>query len=195
MRLALALVLLAAGCGPLVQIGGNAPAPDMLLTLRAPDAPASTSVATGVPLIVALPTVPGALRTLRIPVTTQATEVAYLKQANWIEQPNLLFQRLLADVVQARSGRPVLDERAAGSGAAQRLSGRLVEFGLDVRGDRVVRVRYDALLTGGDGTVASHRFEATAPVAAETGPDVARALNGAAIAVADEVAAWVTSRS
>jgi cholesterol transport system auxiliary component len=191
MRHAVALCLAVAACGPLVQIGGNAAPPDSLLTLRADgSAPAATN---GAPILIALPTLPGALRTLRIPVTTTATEIAYLQAATWVEQPNQLFQRLLADVVQARSGRPVVDERTD-AGATHRLSGRLAEFGLDVRDGRMVRVRYDAVLTASaGGFVASRSFEATAPVAVEAGPEVAAALNAAANDVARQVSDWIVA--
>jgi cholesterol transport system auxiliary component len=183
--------LVIGGCGPLVQIGGNAKTPASLLTLRAePAASASTS---GAPVVVALPSVPGALRTTRVPVATAQTELAYLKDANWIEQPNQLFQRLLADVLQAKTGRPALDERSATTPAGLRLSGRLAEFGLDVRGAAPqVRVRFDALLTGPGGRfIAAERFEATGQVDAETGTAVARALNLAANAVAGDIATWL----
>lgn len=190
--LAFAVFLMLAGCGPLVQIGGNSKPPAVLLTLRAETGKAVAT--SGTPVLVTLPAVPGALRTLRIPVTTGATELAYLPDANWIEQPNLLFQRLLGEVVQARSGRPVVDERNVDVVAGLRLSGRLVEFGLDARSSPKVHVRYDAILTSPvGGLIGSRRFEAGEPVASETGPDVARALNTAANGVAQQVGDWIAS--
>ncbi|MBA4094864.1 MAG: hypothetical protein C0489_12370 [Candidatus Accumulibacter sp.] len=101
--------------------------------------------------MIAQPSVPGALQTLRLPVTTSDTEVQYLKTANWVEQPSKLFQRLLVDTVGATGGVLVLSERQSDVAAARKLTGQLVEFGLDVRGSPQVRVRYDALLSGSDG--------------------------------------------
>lgn len=191
--IALFAALLIAGCGPLVQIGGGGETPDSLLTIRADTG--EPKPITGKPLLVTVPTAPGALRTLRIPVTTQATEIAYLPKASWVEQPVVLFQRLLGEVVQARTGRPVVDERNADIAGAHRLSGRLIEFGLDVRGAPQVNVRYDAMLSApGTGYVASRSFTATRPVAAETGPAVARALNDAANEVAASVGDWAASQ-
>ncbi|WP_339706173.1 ABC-type transport auxiliary lipoprotein family protein [uncultured Sphingosinicella sp.] len=191
--IALFAALLIAGCGPLVQIGGAGEPPDSLLTVRADTG--EPKPVTGEPLLVTTPSAPGALRTLRIPVTTQATEIAYLPEASWVEQPVVLFQRLLGEVVQARTGRPVIDERNADIAGAHRLSGRLIEFGLDVRSAPQVRVRYDAMLSApGTGYVASHSFEATRPVNAETGPAVARALNEAANEVAASVGDWAASQ-
>lgn len=191
--LTLAVLLALGACGPLVQIGGNAEPPASLLTLRA-------SVL-GVPggaidparsLLIAQPSVPGALQTLRLPVTTSDTEVQYLKAATWIEQPSKLFQRLLVDTVSAKGGVLVLSERQSDVAAARKLTGQLIDFGLDVRGATQVRVRYDALLSGADGKpVAARRFEATRPVAGEDPATVGAALNAAANEVAGEVAAWV----
>jgi len=188
------LVALAlAGCGPLVQIGGNDSPPDALLTLRSslagtPIRPADASRT----LLIEQPSVPGALQTLRLPVTISDTEVQYLQAANWIEQPSRLFQRLLADTVGARSGVLVLSDRQSDVPSARKLTGQLLEFGLDVRGAPQVRVRFDALLTGADGRpVAARRFEATRPVAAQDAATVGSALNSAANGVADEIAAWV----
>lgn len=190
MRLAIVLVLALAGCGPIVQIGGNAPAPDSLLTLRA-GAPPPDTVA-GAPILVALPAVTGALKTLRIPVTTSDTEIAYLAAANWVEQPNQLFQRVLADVVSRQTGRPVIDERTGGAAPALRLSGRLVEFGLDVRSGHAAKARFDAVLTSAsEGVVGSRSFEAAVPVTSEAGPAVASALNAAANMIARDVGDWV----
>lgn len=185
--------LLIVGCGPLVQIGGAGDPPESLLTVQANVG--ESAALTGKPLLVTVPSAPGALRTLRIPVTTEATEIAYLPKANWVEQPVVLFQRLLGEVVQARTGRPVIDERNVDIVGAHRLSGRLVEFGLDVRGAAQVRVRYDAILSApGTGYVASRSFAATRPVGAETGPAVARALNEAANEVAANVGDWAASQ-
>ncbi len=192
-KAALLAALLLSACGPLVQIGGAGEPPESLLTIRAETGEAAAI--TGKPLLVTIPSAPGMLRTLRVPVTTQATEIAYLQKANWVEQPVVLFQRLLGEVVQARTGRPVIDERNADIAGTHRLSGRLLEFGLDVRGAPQVRVRYDAILsTPGTGYVASRSFEASRPVSAQTGPAVARALNEAANEVAASVGGWVASQ-
>ena len=90
-----------AGCGPLVQLGGNAPAPDALLVLRA-DAPPphwAGPTAVGDTLAVAIPDVPAELQTLRLPVQLTSATVQYLAGASWAEQPNRQFQRLLADTL------------------------------------------------------------------------------------------------
>jgi len=191
----LAAAALLASCGPIVQIGGNDAAPDALLTLRAEAANApARPVDASRTLAIVQPTVPGAIQTLRLPVTISDTQVQYLKAANWIEQPARLFQRLLADVVGARAGVTLLDPRQADVAPARRLTGELREFGLDVRGTPQVRVRYDALLTGADGRpVAARGFEATRPVATQAPADVGAALNDAANAVAGEVAAWIAA--
>lgn len=192
-RIALLLPLLLAACGPLVQIGGNAPRPDALYTISAP-MPAAVPVGQ-VPVDMKLavsvetPAVPGALQTLRIPVTVSDTTIQYVKAAQWAEQPNRLFQRLLADTLAA-SGIAVIDQRSSGQIGGRRLTGELVAFGVDTRGAPAVKLRYDATLTGPDG-IRQRRFEREAPLGRVDGADAAAALNGVANLVAADVAKWV----
>ncbi len=190
-----------AGCGPLVQIGGNDKAPPSLLALRATAVPAAgaTSGTTDAraTVLVLVPAVPGTLQTLRLPVTMTDTTVEYLTGATWAEQPNREFQRVLADTLAAK-GIPVLDPRQSTAAGGRTLSGTLLDFGLDVRNPAaaVVRVRYDAALTGvgvkgSAPPFATRRFDASVPVATQNPTDVAIALNTAANQVAADVAAWV----
>ena len=192
-RLFLLLPLLAAACGPLVQVGGNTQRPDAVYTLSAAPPIAVPAGAAPVDMTKAVtidtPSVPGALQTLRIPVTVSDTAIQYVKGAQWSEQPNRLFQRLLADTL-VHSGVVVIDQRSSGQTGGRRLTGQLMAFGLDVRDGRQVRVRYDATLAGPDG-IRQRRFEREAPVGSADGADVALALNGAANRVAADVAAWV----
>lgn len=197
--LAVTAALGLAGCGPLVQIGGNDKAPPSLLTLRASATPGAATTTTDprATVLVLVPAVPGILQTLRLPVTTTDTTVQYLTGATWAEQPNREFQRVLADTIAAR-GIPVLDPRQSTAASSRTLSGTLLDFSLDVRNPAavVVRVRFDAALTGvaakgGTPPFAIRRFDASAPVATQTPTDVAIALNTAANTVAADVAAWV----
>jgi cholesterol transport system auxiliary component len=185
-----------AACGPLVQVGGNTPAPDSLLTLRATgDAPADIP-ATKTTLAISTPSVPGALQTLRLPVLTSDTEIAYLKGATWVEQPSHLFGRLLADTISKRGGVTVLAGRQLDAGADRQLAGQLLDFGLDVRNPAaaVVRVRYDATLISRSGKfLAARRFDASAAVGSQSPTAVGAALNRAANAAAADVAAWVAA--
>ncbi len=187
------------GCGPLVQIGGNAKAPASLLALRATAVPAAAMTTTDprATVTVLVPAVPGTLQTLRLPVTTTDTTVEYLTGASWAEQPNREFQRVLADTIAAK-GIPVLDPRQATAASGRTLSGTLLDFGLDVRdpAHAVVRVRYDAALTGAGANAskapfAIRRFDAAVAVASQNPTDVAIALNTAANSVAADVAAWI----
>ena len=193
--LVLALALM--GCGPLVQIGGNAKPPASLLTLSATTPPAAYAgpAPTSASLAVEMPAVPLTLQTLRLPVTTSATEVRYLTGATWAEQPNRQFQRLLADTLAAK-GIAVVDPRATRTPPARTLTGTLGAFGLDVTDPLapVVRVRFDAQLgtTRTASTVMLRRFDAVEPVSAQTPVAVATALNRAANRVALDVASWVT---
>ncbi len=191
--LAVSTLALLAACGPLVQIGGNDKAPVALLTLRATAAPVAGPRDVARTLSVVTPLVPGPLQTLRLPVITQDTELAYLTGATWAEQPARQFAHLLADTIAAK-GVTVIDARQTTLGATRVLSGTLGDFGLDARdaGALKVVIRYDALLTGDGGkTLGIRRFDATAPVASNAPGEVAVALNAVANRVAGEVADWV----
>lgn len=182
-----------AACAPLVQVGGNAPRPAAVLTLAAAPAPAvpvgRAPLDRAQAVTIDTPAVPGALQTLRIPVTVSDTAIQYVKAAQWSEQPARLFQRLLADVVQA-SGTPVLDQRSSGQLGARRLTGQLLAFGVDMRGTPAVRIRYDATLSAPDG-IRQRRFERDAPLTRVEGAQAAAALNAAANALAGDVARWL----
>lgn len=195
-RLALLGGLLLAGCGPLVQIGGNDKAPVALLMLRsdAPPAERGRVVPVNRTFSVVVPTVPGPLQTLRLPVTTRDTELAYLTGATWAEQPNKQFARVLADTIASR-GVAVLAPRTAAVGATNKIVGQLIEFGLDARQPAQLKVvlRYDAILTDDGGkTIGLKRFDQSIPVSSQDPSQVAEALNRAANAAAAEVADWVT---
>ncbi|WP_353218003.1 ABC-type transport auxiliary lipoprotein family protein [Sandarakinorhabdus sp.] len=192
--LLLLLVCGLAACGPLVQVGGNAPPPAALLVLRS-DAPPPQwqgPAALSDTLGVAVPDVPAELQTLRLPVQIDGASVQYLAGAAWSEQPGRQFQRLLSDRLAA-AGVPVLDTRSGSASPARTLTGHLREFGLDVRSAAVVRVRYDAQLAGprSTGTVALKSFVAQEPVSSQQPAAVAAALSRASNRLAAEVAAWV----
>lgn len=197
----LTMIATLAACGPLVQIGGNAKAPASLLALRATAVPpadaASASSDPRATILVLVPAVPGTLQTLRLPVIVTDTTVEYLTGATWAEQPNREFQRVLADTIAAK-GIPVIDPRQATAADGRTLSGTLLDFSLDVRNPAaaVVRVRFDAALTGigatgAAGSFAIRRFDASVAVASQNPTDVATALNTAANSVAADVAAWI----
>ncbi|MBS3961749.1 MAG: membrane integrity-associated transporter subunit PqiC [Sandarakinorhabdus sp.] len=204
-RAALFALLLVGGCGPLVQIGGNVARPEALYTISAAyPAPAPAgAISAGQPPVgqppvdmtkavsIDVPQVPGALQTLRIPVVVSDTSIQYVREASWAEQPNRLFQRLLADTL-VNSGIAVIDQRSSGKAGGRRLTGQLKAFGADVRDGRLVRVRFDATLIGPDG-VRQRRFEHDAPVARIDGAHVSAALNSAANAVAADVSRWIGS--
>ncbi len=189
--IALAAVLGLTACGPLVQIGGNAKPPVSLLTLRATAQPDAGLRQARFTIGVEVPSVPGPLQTLRIPVVTADTQVTYLKAATWAEQPNKQFARVVADTLSAR-GYGVVDLGQSANAPQRRLTGQLLDFGLDVRNaaQPVVRVRFDAQLSN---PLRLQRFDATEPVLDQSPEAVAAALNRAANRVALDVAAWISS--
>ena len=173
--------------------GGSAP--DQLLTLTAAEPrPAATprSAAQGEAITVAVPSLPQALRTNRIPVYVNETTIQYLTDAVWVDQPDELFARLLGETIAARTGRVVLDPSQYSHDPGTRITGTLLKFGLDPNQMQVVIVYDAAMARGGPtGGVVTNRFETRLPVAEATPAAVAPALNQAANQLAGEVAAWI----
>lgn len=186
---ALALCLTLTGC---ISFGAEPPASLLTLTATAQAAAGSTvSAAPASAIAVLEPGVPQSLNAVRVPVQVNDTEVAYLKDAVWVEKPARLFQRMLAETIRTRTGRLVVDGETPDFAAAVRVQGTLGAFGYDAQTSSVI-VRYDAVRAGAGDSVQTRRFEAVVPgVAPEAGP-VGRALNQAANTVAGEVAAWIS---
>lgn len=195
LRLTLAVpmaALLLGGC--LSSLTGSVP--DSLLTLTpdaAPPVNAQRQGTVATALTVLVPSVPQKLRTPRIPVQATPTSIAYVADAQWVEAPARLFQRLLSETVAARTNRLVLDESQYITGPGELLAGELLEFGVDAASGQAV-VTYQALrLTGNGEAVAQRRFEAREPVGEVNAVNTGAALNRAANRVAADVAGWVAS--
>ena len=183
----LALPLALAGC-----ISFGAKPPPVLFTLT-PSAEPAPGPLTGEarPVVLSIPSVPEKLATLRVPVQATDTTLAYLKDAQWVENPAGLFRRLLAETMAARTGRFVLPADQFAPSPADTVSGTLADFGLDARTMEAV-VTFDALdQKAGSATPIGRRFTARVPVAAAQAGPVAVALNQAANQVAAEMADWV----
>ena len=172
---------------------GEDPPPSLLTltpTLSAP-AGSGTQANSGSAIAVIEPGAPQKLNVTRVPVQIDDSEIAYLKDAVWVEKPARLFQRLLAETIRTRSGRVVVDGEDPAVATTMQLHGTLREFGYDAATSAVV-VRFDAIRGGAGDTITTRRFEATVPAVAEAG-SVGRALNDAANDVAGQVAEWIGS--
>lgn len=193
-RLLKAIGLLAAipALGACVSFGGAEPPPS-LLSLSPDQKLAAGAVQSGSQagsLVVALPAAPQKLNTIRVPVQTSDTGIAYLKDAVWVDKPARLFQGLLSETIAARNNRLVLTATEAGGNAQTYITGELVNFGLDGP-SLTVTVTYDAVKTAKDQPVAKKRFEASEKVFAAEPGAVGEGLNKAANKVAADVAEWV----
>jgi len=186
---ALSASLLLAGC-----ISFGAKPPESLLSLTpassvAPGTAINGDVAQAIAVLV--PDAPARLDVTRVPVQVDDTQVAYVKDAVWVDKPARLFRRLLGETIRARTGRLVIDNDDAALTPKNQLRGTLVDFGYDARTSSVV-VTYDAIRDVNGTQVMTRRFSATVPgVVAEAAP-VGAALNLAANQVANEVADWVS---
>lgn len=177
--------------GGCVNLGPKTP--DQLIALTPAASPSAGAVAEGKmteALIVLDPDTDRRIDVLRVPVQVDASTVAYLKDATWVERPARQFRRLLAEAIRAKSGRLVVEGEDAEIAGKQILSGRLLDMGYDARSQSVV-VRYDALREGPSGAVQTRRFEETVAGVPAKPKAVGAALNQAANAVAAQVAEWV----
>ena len=192
MRHLLLPLLLAAPLAACVNIGAKAPERLLFLTPQSSLEPGALRTgATGRSLIVGVPETPRMLETNRIPVHVDDVSVAYVKGAQWVDQPGRLFQRLLSEVIAAKTDRVILDPRLFGGEPGTRLSGELQRFGVDARARQAV-ITYDATLLGEHGsTVMKKRFSVSQPVTEIEGSEVGNALNLAANEIASQVAEWV----
>jgi len=178
------------GC---IGLGGKTP--PFLLTLDADAAPTSgeaRTAAEAATLTILIPTAPQKLRTTRIPVQQDNSSVTYVKDAQWVEAPQRLFQRLVSETVAARTARVVLDEGQYLTAPGEQLAGQLMEFGIDARSNEAVVVYQAMLVSAGGKTVTQRRFEVREPLAAKieakpAGEALARAANKVAV----DVAAWL----
>lgn len=187
--LATAAALLLSGC---VSFGSKPPPQLLTLTAESRVAAGQSLRNEGMPsLAVMLPEVPRTLATTRVPVQVDATSVAYVKKAQWTEAPRDLFQSLLSETIAADGALFVIEEDQYGLRPDRRLSGDLMDFGIDARSREAV-VTYDAVLTASDGGVAvRRRFTARVPVSDISAKRIGPPLSAAANKVAQEVAAWV----
>ena len=167
--------------------------PPFLLTLTS-EAPAPASMnriaAPGEAITIDVPVVPKELASTRVPALVGPTAVAYIKDLQWVDAPDKLFQDLLQETTMRTTSRVVLDPRQVSLDPGLKLSGNLTRFGYDTAEGMVI-VRYDgALATAGGTRVETRRFEAKIP-ADGTARTVGPALNAAANQVANEVAKWI----
>lgn len=183
-----AALALLAGC---ISLGGKAPRLLIGLTSdKSPAAGAMTGGKIGDALVVLDPQADRKLDVLRIAVQVDATQIAYLQDATWVERPARLMRHLLAEAIRAKGQHLVLEASDDVNGSKQSLAGRLIDMGYDARLQSVV-VRYDAMRSNAKGEIEARRFEAVVPGVSAKSEAVAAALNRAANDVAGQVADWV----
>lgn len=184
------LVLTLSGC---IGLGGKTP--PFLLTMdadAAPTAGAARTAAEAATLTILIPTAPQKLRTTRIPVQQDGASVTYVKDAQWVEAPSRLFQRLVSETVAARTSRVVLDEGQYLTAPGEQLAGQLMEFGVDARSNEAVVVFQAMLVSAGGKTVTQRRFEVRESIGGKVeAKPVGEALTRAANKVAVDVATWL----
>lgn len=171
---------------------GGAKVPSTLLTLTpsAAEAGIDRAGAAGEAVTIELPVASEEIRQVRVPVLEAPGRVTYVKDLQYLETPDRLFQQLLSETVKRTTSRVVIDPRQTGIDPGTRVSGVLQRFGYDTATGTVI-VTYDATATRG-ATVQTRRFTATA-AADGTAGTVGPAINAAANDVALQVARWIGS--
>jgi cholesterol transport system auxiliary component len=192
---AIAAVLLAAvPLSACISLGAKPPPSLLTLESAAVLAPGTSQHSSEAKAISIMPpNAPQELATNRVPVHSGSagTTIAYIKDAQWVEAPANLFERLLADTIAAQTGRIVLSRRQSLSTPSARLGGDLRSFGINAATMEAV-VTVDAALTReGSEAVERRRFEARVPVTHIDSASVGPALNQAANDAAAQIAAWV----
>lgn len=187
-----AAALALTGC---ISLGGGT-APESLITLSSTATPPAGAGASANAdndaraIAIRALDVPAKLDVLRVPVAVSDTELAYLQDAYWVEKPAQLFRRLLGETLRTRGDVLVIDSDDAAAPTGKVVRGTLLDMGYDAGSSSVV-VRFEALLTSADGTIASRRFEARESGILADAREVGPALNRAANTIAGEVAEWV----
>ena len=186
----IALALTASACAGL--LGGGKP-PTTLVTLT-PQAPEPAQIIRAAPagqaVTISPPSVSKELRTVRVPVQVNQTDVQYVTNLTLVDTPDKLFADLVAETLRRTTGRVVLAPNQAALDPGLIVTGELQRFGYDAATGQVI-VQYDGSLSAAAGNrVESRRFTATAP-ADGTAASVGPALNRAANQVALDVAKWI----
>lgn len=193
LRVPLLAAVAAASLSACFGLGGKTP--PFLLTLdaaKAPSAGGARTAADAATLTILIPTAPQKLRTTRIPVQQDGSSVTYVKDAQWIEAPSRLFQRLVSETVSASTSRVVLDEGQYLTAPGEQLAGQLVEFGVDAATNEAVVVYQAMLVSAGGKSVTQRRFEAREAIGGKVeAKPVGEALTRAANKVAVEVTGWI----
>lgn len=183
-----ACALALAGC---VSFGAKPPKALITLTPATTVTVATTrTAAPGQTVTILYPAAPAAIATTRIPVYAGTGPLTYVADVAWNDTPVRLFQRLLSETVAAKTGKIVLDLRQYTLDPGLRVSGQLMNFGIDAQRNEAV-VTFDAVIAREGGGVDSRRFESRVPVSTIDAQSIGGPLNQAANTVAAEVAAWL----
>jgi len=187
LMLGLLSVAVLGGC---VRFGAKPPAALMTIQSAAKVAPGTVAEASQGVVTIIEPDVPKALMTVRVAVHTGDNSFAYIPKAYWVDTPRNLFRAVLAETVAARNGVLVLDSGQFSMAAGKRVTGDLIEFGVDARSRQAI-VTFDAAVMDKASVTTKRRFTASAPVGAITAEGAAPAIQDAANRVAVQVADWL----
>lgn len=173
--------------------GGKAPTTLVTLTPEVGEPAQIVRIANaGQAVTIATPAVSKELRTVRVPVQVNPSDVQYVADLQLVDTPDRLFADLVSETVRRTTNRVVLNPSQSALDPGLVVTGELQRFGYDAATGQVV-VQYDGSLSTASGSrIESRRFTANAP-ADGTAATVGPALNRAANQVAGQVANWIGS--
>ena len=188
---ALAIGLGACSLGGMLGGGGKPPVTLVTLTPEVGEPAQIVRIApAGAAVTITTPSVSKELRTVRVPVQVNPSDVQYVANLTLVDTPDKLFADLLAETLRRTTNRVVLNPTQSALDPGLLVTGELQRFGYDAATGQVI-VQYDGSLSAASGSrVETRRFTATVP-ADGTAATVGPALNRAANQVAGEVASWI----
>ncbi|MGD8327022.1 MAG: ABC-type transport auxiliary lipoprotein family protein [Sphingomonadales bacterium] len=188
-----AATLSLSACGPIVELPGEGPAPSVF-TLS--DASPTTDLSLNLPAKLFIEDLGSdtLLATNRIAIRLGPTEVQYLPQARWSDEPQRLFRERLQAALEGIEGLTALGAKALEVPTDYRLKLQLRAFNAkETSSGLIADVRLSAILvaTQGSEIMATRRFAASRDIASSDTQDVVTALDAAHADVIADISSWL----
>jgi cholesterol transport system auxiliary component len=187
-------------CGPLVDLGGNAPvAARYRLALIAQPAQSPLKLDPAKNILVDDLAQPADLATDRLAIRIGAQEVRYLAAMRWTDRPGRMMRELISAYGQSVEGFTILGSTQLDVRYDFRLSGRLEGFHVEMVQGRppMAKVSFQAVLIHrvGGRTVAIQNFSAQAPAENDGILALTSAINKAANQAAQQAIGWAAAHA
>ena len=191
-----AVSLALSGCGPIVNLGEQAP--DDVFRLQPLQEQVATPPTPGWPLLIDEPSASNGLDSNRIAVMTSPLELRFLAKARWSQRIANMLQALMIDSFETGAGAMAMTFNSPAAEAPYVLAADIRDFQADVRDEKapVVHVRIAFTLTSRAPTrvLAYKTIEATATATGNSGPELAEGFNTATQDVLKDLVTWTVAQ-